>query len=114
MNLSTTSLVIVGAEWVRGRAAEALRASHLIPIPATRHTAIEAKDHEVPPWHWSDQHDASIQNVGHPGGGETVRADIAFGHFTRRIPLRLRAICPRALVVERRSAEPISTSSLVS
>lgn len=39
--------------------------------------------YEAPPWFWTDQYNANIQIVGHPGGGdEIVRGDIASGRFT--------------------------------
>ena len=39
--------------------------------------------YDAPPWFWSDQYDANIQIVGHPGGGEEiVRGDIVDGPFT--------------------------------
>jgi hypothetical protein len=43
----------------------------------------EATVYEAPSWFWSDQYDANIQIVGHPGGGdEIVRGDIRNGKFT--------------------------------
>ena len=45
-------------------------------------TGAEAR-HDAPPWFWSDQYDANIQIVGHPGGGdELVRGDAVNGPFT--------------------------------
>jgi len=39
--------------------------------------------YDAPPWFWSDQYDANIQIVGHPGGGEElVRGDAVNGPFT--------------------------------
>jgi p-cumate 2,3-dioxygenase ferredoxin reductase component len=39
--------------------------------------------YDAPPWFWSDQYDANIQIVGHPGGGEElVRGDVVNGRFT--------------------------------
>ena len=39
--------------------------------------------YDAPPWFWSDQYDANIQIVGHPGGGdELVRGDAVNGPFT--------------------------------
>jgi NADPH-dependent 2,4-dienoyl-CoA reductase/sulfur reductase-like enzyme len=39
--------------------------------------------YDAPPWFWSDQYDANIQIVGHPGGGEEiVRGDVGQGRFT--------------------------------
>jgi NADPH-dependent 2,4-dienoyl-CoA reductase/sulfur reductase-like enzyme len=83
VDLSKTRVVIVGAGQTGGRAAEALRAGHLGSITAARNNAGEANDYEAPPWFWSDQDDANIQIVGHPGGdAEIVRGDIANGPFT--------------------------------
>jgi hypothetical protein len=43
----------------------------------------EATIYDAPPWFWSDQYDANIQIVGHPGGGdEIVRGDVANRRFT--------------------------------
>jgi hypothetical protein len=43
----------------------------------------EASVYEAPPWFWSDQYDANLQIVGHPGGGEEiVRGDVGQGRFT--------------------------------
>ena len=45
-------------------------------------TGAEAR-YDAPPWFWSDQYDANIQIVGHPGGGdELVRGDAVNGPFT--------------------------------
>jgi p-cumate 2,3-dioxygenase ferredoxin reductase component len=39
--------------------------------------------YNAPPWFWSDQYDANIQIVGHPGGGEEIiRGDAVNGPFT--------------------------------
>jgi NADPH-dependent 2,4-dienoyl-CoA reductase/sulfur reductase-like enzyme len=39
--------------------------------------------YDAPPWFWSDQYDANIQIVGHPGGGcEIIRGDAVNGPFT--------------------------------
>jgi p-cumate 2,3-dioxygenase ferredoxin reductase subunit len=39
--------------------------------------------YDAPPWFWSDQYDANIQIVGHPGAGEEfIRGDAANGPFT--------------------------------
>jgi NADPH-dependent 2,4-dienoyl-CoA reductase/sulfur reductase-like enzyme len=39
--------------------------------------------YDAPPWFWSDQYDANLQIVGHPGGGEEiVRGDVGQGRFT--------------------------------
>jgi p-cumate 2,3-dioxygenase ferredoxin reductase subunit len=52
-------------------------------IAAAKNIAGEATVYDAPPWFWSDQYDANIQIVGHPGGGdEIVRGDVASGRFT--------------------------------
>jgi p-cumate 2,3-dioxygenase ferredoxin reductase component len=52
-------------------------------IATAKNMAGEATVYEVPPWFWSDQYDANVQIVGHPGGGdEIVRGDISSGKFT--------------------------------
>jgi p-cumate 2,3-dioxygenase ferredoxin reductase subunit len=52
-------------------------------IATAKNIAGEATVYETPPWFWSDQYDANIQIVGHPGGGdEIIRGDVANGHFT--------------------------------
>ena len=38
--------------------------------------------YDAPPWFWSDQYDANIQIVGHPGAGEEiVRGEVGTGRF---------------------------------
>jgi NADPH-dependent 2,4-dienoyl-CoA reductase/sulfur reductase-like enzyme len=52
-------------------------------IATAKNMAGEATVYEAPPWFWTDQYDANIQIVGHPGGGdEIVRGDVASGRFT--------------------------------
>jgi p-cumate 2,3-dioxygenase ferredoxin reductase component len=52
-------------------------------IATAKNMAGEATVYEAPPWFWSDQYDANIQIVGHPGGGdEIVRGDLGNGKFT--------------------------------
>jgi p-cumate 2,3-dioxygenase ferredoxin reductase subunit len=52
-------------------------------IATAKNMAGEATVYEAPPWFWSDQYDANIQIVGHPGGGvEIVRGDVTTGGFT--------------------------------
>ena len=52
-------------------------------IATAKNMAGEATVYEAPPWFWSDQYDANIQIVGHPGGGdEIVRGDVRNGRFT--------------------------------
>jgi p-cumate 2,3-dioxygenase ferredoxin reductase subunit len=52
-------------------------------IATAKNMTGEATVYETPPWFWSDQYDANIQIVGHPGGGqEIVRGDIGNGRFT--------------------------------
>jgi len=52
-------------------------------IATAKNIAGEATVYETPPWFWSDQYDANIQIVGHPGGGdEIIRGDVANGRFT--------------------------------
>jgi p-cumate 2,3-dioxygenase ferredoxin reductase subunit len=52
-------------------------------IATAKNMAGEATVYEAPPWFWSDQYDANIQIVGHPGGGdEIVRGDVSNGKFT--------------------------------
>jgi p-cumate 2,3-dioxygenase ferredoxin reductase subunit len=52
-------------------------------IATAKNMAGEATVYEAPPWFWTDQYDANIQIVGHPGGGdEIVRGDVAGGRFT--------------------------------
>jgi p-cumate 2,3-dioxygenase ferredoxin reductase component len=52
-------------------------------IATAKNMAGEATVYEAPPWFWSDQYDANIQIVGHPGGGdEIVRGDVSRGKFT--------------------------------
>jgi p-cumate 2,3-dioxygenase ferredoxin reductase component len=52
-------------------------------IAAAKNMAGAKAPYDAPPWFWSDQYDANIQIVGHPGGGEElVRGDIVNGPFT--------------------------------
>jgi p-cumate 2,3-dioxygenase ferredoxin reductase component len=52
-------------------------------IATARNMAGEPVAYDAPPWFWSDQYDANIQIVGHPGGGhEIVRGDVETGRFT--------------------------------
>ena len=52
-------------------------------IATAKNIAGEATVYDAPSWFWSDQYDANIQIVGHPGGGdEIVRGDVANGRFT--------------------------------
>jgi p-cumate 2,3-dioxygenase ferredoxin reductase component len=52
-------------------------------IATAKNMTGEATVNEAPPWFWTDQYDANIQIVGHPGGGdEIVRGDVASGRFT--------------------------------
>ena len=52
-------------------------------IATAKNIAGEATVYETPPWFWSDQYDANIQIVGHPGGGEEIiRGNVADGRFT--------------------------------
>jgi p-cumate 2,3-dioxygenase ferredoxin reductase component len=52
-------------------------------IATAKNMSGEATVYETPPWFWSDQYDANIQIVGHPGGGdEIVRGDVNNGKFT--------------------------------
>jgi len=52
-------------------------------IATAKSIAGETSVYETPPWFWSDQYDANIQIVGHPGGGsEIIRGDVADGSFT--------------------------------
>jgi p-cumate 2,3-dioxygenase ferredoxin reductase subunit len=52
-------------------------------IATAKSIAGEASVYEAPPWFWSDQYDANIQIVGHPGGGdEIIRGNVADGRFT--------------------------------
>jgi p-cumate 2,3-dioxygenase ferredoxin reductase subunit len=52
-------------------------------IATAKSIAGEASVYEAPPWFWSNQYDANIQIVGHPGGGdEIVRGNVANGRFT--------------------------------
>jgi p-cumate 2,3-dioxygenase ferredoxin reductase subunit len=52
-------------------------------IATARNMAGEATVYDAPPWFWSDQYDANIQIVGHPGSSdEIVRGDVANGRFT--------------------------------
>jgi p-cumate 2,3-dioxygenase ferredoxin reductase subunit len=52
-------------------------------IATAKNMAGDATVYEAPPWFWSDQYDANIQIVGHPGGGdEILRGDIGNGRFT--------------------------------
>jgi p-cumate 2,3-dioxygenase ferredoxin reductase component len=52
-------------------------------IATAKNMAGDATVYEAPSWFWSDQYDANIQIVGHPGGGdEIVRGDIGNGRFT--------------------------------
>lgn len=52
-------------------------------IATAKSIAGEATAYETPPWFWSDQYDANIQIVGHPGGGdEILRGNVADGRFT--------------------------------
>jgi len=50
---------------------------------ATARTMVGAETaYDAPPWFWSDQHDANIQVVGNPAGGdEIVRGDATDGRF---------------------------------
>jgi NADPH-dependent 2,4-dienoyl-CoA reductase/sulfur reductase-like enzyme len=52
-------------------------------IATAKNMTGETTAYEAPPWFWTDQYDANIQIVGHPGGGEEiVRGDVAGGRFT--------------------------------
>jgi p-cumate 2,3-dioxygenase ferredoxin reductase component len=52
-------------------------------IATAKNMTGETTIYEAPPWFWTDQYDANIQIVGHPGGGEEiVRGDVAGGRFT--------------------------------
>jgi NADPH-dependent 2,4-dienoyl-CoA reductase/sulfur reductase-like enzyme len=52
-------------------------------IATAKSIAGEASVYETPSWFWSDQYDANIQIVGHPGGGdEIVRGNVVDGRFT--------------------------------
>jgi p-cumate 2,3-dioxygenase ferredoxin reductase subunit len=52
-------------------------------IATAKNMAGETTVYEAPPWFWSDQYEANIQIVGHPGGGEEiVRGDVAGRRFT--------------------------------
>lgn len=52
-------------------------------IATAKNMTGEVTTYDAPPWFWSDQYDANIQIVGHPGGGdEIVRGDVAGGRFT--------------------------------
>jgi p-cumate 2,3-dioxygenase ferredoxin reductase subunit len=52
-------------------------------IATARNMTGAAAPYDAPPWFWSDQYDANIQIVGHPGGGEElVRGDPVKGPFT--------------------------------
>jgi len=52
-------------------------------IAAAKNMAGAEAPYDAPPWFWSDQYDANIQIVGHPGGGEEiVRGDTVNGRFT--------------------------------
>ena len=49
-------------------------------IATAKNMTGEPTIYDAPPWFWSDQHDANIQIVGHPGGGdEIVRGDVTNG-----------------------------------
>jgi p-cumate 2,3-dioxygenase ferredoxin reductase component len=57
--------------------------AHNQAITTAKNMAGDATVYETPPWFWSDQYDANIQIVGHPGGGdEIVRGDVGNGRFT--------------------------------
>lgn len=52
-------------------------------IATAKNMAGQETMYDAPPWFWSDQYDANIQIVGHPGGGEEIaRGDVATGRFT--------------------------------
>jgi NADPH-dependent 2,4-dienoyl-CoA reductase/sulfur reductase-like enzyme len=52
-------------------------------IATARSMAGQDISYEAPPWFWSDQFEANIQVIGHPGGAdEIVRGDVARGRFT--------------------------------
>lgn len=52
-------------------------------IATAKNIAGQKTMYDAPSWFWSDQYDANIQIVGHPGGGEEiVRGDVATGRFT--------------------------------
>jgi p-cumate 2,3-dioxygenase ferredoxin reductase subunit len=52
-------------------------------IATAKNMTGETNHYEAPPWFWTDQYNANIQIVGHPGGGdEIVRGDVANGRFT--------------------------------
>jgi p-cumate 2,3-dioxygenase ferredoxin reductase subunit len=52
-------------------------------IATARNMAGVEAPYDAPPWFWSDQYDANIQIVGHPGAGEElVRGDAVSGPFT--------------------------------
>jgi p-cumate 2,3-dioxygenase ferredoxin reductase subunit len=52
-------------------------------IATARNMAGAEAPYDAPPWFWSDQYDANIQIVGHPGAGEElIRGDAVSGPFT--------------------------------
>jgi p-cumate 2,3-dioxygenase ferredoxin reductase subunit len=52
-------------------------------IATARTMAGADSPYDAPPWFWSDQYDANIQIVGHPGAGEElIRGDAVNGPFT--------------------------------
>ncbi|WP_454631674.1 NAD(P)/FAD-dependent oxidoreductase [Bradyrhizobium cenepequi] len=52
-------------------------------IATARNMAGQDVSYEAPPWFWSDQFDANIQVIGHPGGAdEIVRGNVERGRFT--------------------------------
>jgi p-cumate 2,3-dioxygenase ferredoxin reductase subunit len=52
-------------------------------IATARTMAGQNNSYAAPPWFWSDQFEANIQVIGHPGGSdEIVRGDVARGRFT--------------------------------
>lgn len=66
MNLSKTRVVIVGAGQAGGRAAEALLSKPILLDSEPNPTFIRAPD-------------PNVQIVGHPGGDEIIRGDVANG-----------------------------------
>jgi p-cumate 2,3-dioxygenase ferredoxin reductase subunit len=52
-------------------------------IATARNMVGQDVSYEAPPWFWSDQFEANIQVIGHPGGAdEIVRGDVERGRFT--------------------------------
>ncbi|WP_454621232.1 NAD(P)/FAD-dependent oxidoreductase [Bradyrhizobium cenepequi] len=52
-------------------------------IATARSMVGQDNSYAAPPWFWSDQFEANIQVIGHPGGAdEIVRGDVARGRFT--------------------------------